>query len=191
MKKCTYCGKDYPDEAIVCEIDQQELIGGPPTKTGILEKSDRAPVRNSSPVTRPKGVWIVTVWMFLFVGAFPASLACYLCFKLPVEESLEYLPLAASILFGLGAMVVAVFAWLGHQWARITLICLAYFHYGTIVLNLAYIGFSGVVPDSKTTFLLSRMSRALVTGMAIVMYLHKSEKAKRFFREFRHPPMLD
>ena len=26
MKKCTYCGKEYPDEAEVCAIDQQPLV---------------------------------------------------------------------------------------------------------------------------------------------------------------------
>jgi len=25
MKKCTYCGKEYPDEAEVCAIDQEPL----------------------------------------------------------------------------------------------------------------------------------------------------------------------
>jgi hypothetical protein len=30
MKKCTWCGKDYPDEAELCEIDQQPLEGGEP-----------------------------------------------------------------------------------------------------------------------------------------------------------------
>jgi hypothetical protein len=26
MKKCTYCGKEYPDEATVCQLDQQPLV---------------------------------------------------------------------------------------------------------------------------------------------------------------------
>ena len=30
MKKCTYCGKEYPDEAEVCAIDQEPL-----EKTGL------------------------------------------------------------------------------------------------------------------------------------------------------------
>jgi len=32
MKKCTYCGKEYPDEAQVCAIDQRPLVAmTPPT----------------------------------------------------------------------------------------------------------------------------------------------------------------
>ena len=26
MKKCTYCGKEYPDEAIICELDANPLV---------------------------------------------------------------------------------------------------------------------------------------------------------------------
>ena len=26
MKKCTYCGKEYPDDAAVCAVDQQPLV---------------------------------------------------------------------------------------------------------------------------------------------------------------------
>jgi hypothetical protein len=26
MKKCTYCGKEYPDEATVCPLDQEPLV---------------------------------------------------------------------------------------------------------------------------------------------------------------------
>ena len=31
MKKCTYCGKEYPEEASVCAIDQQPLVSDIPT----------------------------------------------------------------------------------------------------------------------------------------------------------------
>jgi hypothetical protein len=31
MKKCPYCGKEYPDEASVCAIDQEPLESDPPT----------------------------------------------------------------------------------------------------------------------------------------------------------------
>jgi hypothetical protein len=34
MKKCTYCGKEYPDDATVCSVDEQPLtfVGPPQTK---------------------------------------------------------------------------------------------------------------------------------------------------------------
>jgi hypothetical protein len=33
MKRCTYCGKEYPDEAAVCSIDQQSLTCCTPSPT--------------------------------------------------------------------------------------------------------------------------------------------------------------
>lgn len=33
MKECTYCGKEYPDEAMVCQIDAQPLRSKIPKKT--------------------------------------------------------------------------------------------------------------------------------------------------------------
>lgn len=30
MKKCTYCGKEYPEEAVVCTIDQEPLESDSP-----------------------------------------------------------------------------------------------------------------------------------------------------------------
>ena len=35
MKKCTYCGKEYPDDATACSVDEQPLtlVGPPQTKT--------------------------------------------------------------------------------------------------------------------------------------------------------------
>lgn len=30
MKKCPYCGKEYPDEALVCAIDETELLSDNP-----------------------------------------------------------------------------------------------------------------------------------------------------------------
>jgi len=33
MKKCTYCGKEYPDDATVCSVDEQPLAFVPPRPT--------------------------------------------------------------------------------------------------------------------------------------------------------------
>ncbi|HXS67216.1 MAG TPA: hypothetical protein VN761_00135 [Candidatus Polarisedimenticolia bacterium] len=32
MKKCTYCGQEYPDDATVCAIDQQPLVSDAPSQ---------------------------------------------------------------------------------------------------------------------------------------------------------------
>ena len=34
MKKCSYCGKEYPDEATICAIDHEFLVDVIPSSTG-------------------------------------------------------------------------------------------------------------------------------------------------------------
>lgn len=50
MKVCCYCGRDYPDEAVVCEIDQTQLVAAkpesPPLPTPCIE-----PHRRRQPLT--------------------------------------------------------------------------------------------------------------------------------------------
>ena len=40
MKKCTWCGKEYPNSAEQCEIDGQPLTGGTPPATQHAERAD-------------------------------------------------------------------------------------------------------------------------------------------------------
>jgi hypothetical protein len=50
MKKCTYCGQEYPDDATVCAIDQQPLapVGQPAAASA--DKSSKVPV---APAVKP------------------------------------------------------------------------------------------------------------------------------------------
>jgi hypothetical protein len=41
MKQCTYCGKEYPDEAEVCAIDQNPLPSDTPDASAPLKSRDR------------------------------------------------------------------------------------------------------------------------------------------------------
>ncbi len=45
MKKCTWCGKEYPDEASVCALDQQPLTSA-------------AGSGGSRPATPPEAAWV-------------------------------------------------------------------------------------------------------------------------------------
>ncbi len=68
MKRCTYCGKDYPDEATACFLDQQalELINSP---SGASERSDSQPTKGYPPqVLVPAVLWLIA--NFLIVGFF-------------------------------------------------------------------------------------------------------------------------
>jgi hypothetical protein len=49
MKKCTYCGKAYPDEATICEIDQQPLAAQGQSITQAAESAPAPPARTVKP----------------------------------------------------------------------------------------------------------------------------------------------
>jgi len=59
MKKCTYCGKEYPDEASVCAIDQEPLLSDAPAPSSDYEgnTSDlvQAPIQDHENQKVPDG----------------------------------------------------------------------------------------------------------------------------------------
>ena len=93
--------------------------------------------------------------------------------------------LALSLSIAVAIIVSAVCAWLGFPWARFALIALAVTHYGMIAYNLYSLWQSGVVPESRATFVWTRMARALITMTVVVLYLLLSGNAKDFFRHYR------
>lgn len=53
MKKCTYCGKEYPDEVTVCELDANPLVAvksakAAPTPTVEMTRLDKLFSNSSS-----------------------------------------------------------------------------------------------------------------------------------------------
>ena len=42
MRKCSYCGNEYPDDVAFCTVDQQPLDGPPPVITASTDKSPSA-----------------------------------------------------------------------------------------------------------------------------------------------------
>jgi hypothetical protein len=49
MKKCPYCGKEYPDEATNCAIDNELLLDKPPQlATAEKQEIEAAPKKDES-----------------------------------------------------------------------------------------------------------------------------------------------
>lgn len=66
MKTCTWCGKEYPDEATVCSLDQHPLTSSNPSPTAATEVQ---PSSGWPPqVVVPAVLWLVV--NFLLVGLF-------------------------------------------------------------------------------------------------------------------------
>ena len=40
MRRCSYCGKEYDDTAIICDLDQQPVVQVPPAAEGISTLSN-------------------------------------------------------------------------------------------------------------------------------------------------------
>lgn len=63
MKKCTYCGKEYPDEATSCLVDNQ------PLEINSRLSADATAPREFKPAAHAKAIWLVFGLAFLFIVA--------------------------------------------------------------------------------------------------------------------------
>jgi len=55
MKQCTYCGKKYPDDAVVCVIDQMELKSDQPEPEPVADSANNLPTEPAQAEEVPEG----------------------------------------------------------------------------------------------------------------------------------------
>jgi hypothetical protein len=138
---------------------------------------------------RPKLVWAVTIWLSLFGGIFPVGLALFIYFGPARDQGImSDTGMAITLTLGLAIIGSAVFAWLGHGWARYALIALAVIHYGLLAYNNYNIATSDIVPEAKLPQVWARVVRSLITMTVVVMYLLLSRSARDFFTHYRRVP---
>src|SRR5437867_5998115 len=107
MKKCSYCGKEYPDDAQQCSIDAQPLTGDdqPPAAPALAVNPDTAPPPVSS--TTPETVAAIPILRLTDrqLRIFEVVLLCLICFGGSILN-------AAYHLLNSGSSVVASRNWL-------------------------------------------------------------------------------
>lgn len=55
VKKCPYCGEEYPDDAKVCAIDTEDLVDHPPKSKPVEEKVTGNPTKSEPVKQEPTG----------------------------------------------------------------------------------------------------------------------------------------
>jgi membrane protease YdiL (CAAX protease family) len=117
MKKCPYCGKEYPDDATVCIIDHEVLEGDAPEPPADKEPiADAAPAKVEPYLTYPEYQWRARdawkcIGIIFVLGFFLAALTYSVSSHFPFfyRNGIGY---ASSRLFGYTVilMVTAYFA---------------------------------------------------------------------------------
>jgi|ERR1022692_1129701 hypothetical protein len=114
---------------------------------------------------RPNGIWIVTAWLFLFAGLLPIGLALLSYFRPHGgNHTMSFMGMAGSFAIPAAIVVVAVFAWLGHAWARYSLILLTVVFYGLVAYNLYSVTKKLRIPDDRMQFVWRWMALSLPTA---------------------------
>ncbi|HEY3932373.1 MAG TPA: hypothetical protein VGM58_08385 [Verrucomicrobiae bacterium] len=67
MKRCAQCGKEYPDEVLVCAIDQQPLqqvVSSPPAQAPLPAKSHK---KSDFISLETMLIWAIVAVVILFI----------------------------------------------------------------------------------------------------------------------------
>lgn len=121
MKKCPYCGKEYPDDATVCIIDTETLID--PSKPSAEEESpikEEKPLQTKPTKDKPYLVWPEYQWRARDAWKCLGVIFC-LGFIFSVVRHFEYLIFPAFSRSGFG------YAWHSLEYLGIGLLVAAYF----------------------------------------------------------------
>jgi len=108
MKKCTWCGKEYPDEATFCSLDEQSLSSCSPDETTITEA---ARSKTWLPqIVIPAALWLVV--NFLLAGLFTVGASLLFGFATALWAAVDCSKLQStgSRVLGIAFKPVVVFA---------------------------------------------------------------------------------
>jgi len=120
MKKCTWCGKEYPDDATACSLDLQPLVcvAPPPTAPSEAQSGNHEALARRRSLGFRELTRLQNLWDFVFgvalIGGAPIA-ACWLVSALTTHfvdpSSTGYLPrlaLASQAAFASGVVVLVL-----------------------------------------------------------------------------------
>ena len=110
MKQCTWCGREHPDEATVCSLDQQplELVASPSAPPG--SSSLQSSTGLSQQVIVPAVVWLIINFLLAALFSLGASFMFGLLTALWAAIDCSKLRSRGSRVLGIAFKPVVVFA---------------------------------------------------------------------------------
>jgi hypothetical protein len=174
MKKCSYCGLNNEEAALGC------TRCGTPFEAATPELAPQALEEQIS--GRPKGIWIVSIWVGLFAGLLPLSFAFIIQFgPTPTPDLIPKIQFIPLILLALASLGFAVGALFGQVWARYGLVVAAVLHWGGVAWNNYVLATNGGFPNDRIAAFWLHVVTSIITPILIAWYLFVSSSAKGFF----------
>ena len=125
----------------------------------------------SQNISRPIGVWILTIYALIFAGLAPLLLSVFMLISGNAPGNV--LGILFSLPVSIGVITSAVGAWRGSEKARKSLLIFVTLHYVLVALNNFVLINSGQVPDEEQTRLLGRMLRGFIYPAVYLWYFNK------------------
>ena len=138
-----------------------------------------APSAVAHKVSRPIGVWILTVYALVFAGIAPLLLSLFLLVS--GNSAGNQISLILSLPLSIGIIISAIGAWQGKEKARIPLLVLITLNYVLIAINNYVLLSSGAVPDEAQLQVWGRVIRDILYPAGYIWYFN-SYTTKEFYR---------
>ena len=134
-------------------------------------------------VKRPKGVWILTIWILVMAGLVP--LIALALFFINGSGFNNVYQLIFSVLVALGVIISAISAWAGIKRAKNFLVVFSLIHYLLLAYQNGLIAYRELVPTDRLALTWGRSIRSIVYSVIIIWYFYISKKTDKFYEQKR------